>query len=200
MQSNSGRIMPALFRRLSTRSRSVPSSASRSLVPARTFFSRRNNEFWGFDDAFRQMERQFEQMENRMNSVFRNMGFKEPLLPVSAELTPRMTMYETETADKYTMNVVIGKNLPPENIKVSLKDRLVTVEVKYEKTYDHEDGKSKFSQELLRQFTLPEEIDVSQVKSLLTPDGVLTFEVPLPPKAIAESAKAKEIQITKNSN
>lgn len=185
-----------VIRRLS---RSVPSSPSR-LVPARTFFSRRNNEFWGVDDAFRQMERQFEQMENRMNSIFRNMGFKEPLLPVSVELTPRMTMYETETADKYAMNVVIGKNLPPENIKVNMKDRLVTVEVKYEKTYDHEDGKSKFSQELLRQFTLPEGIDVSQVKSVLTPDGILMFEAPLPPKAIADSAKVKEIPINKDSN
>jgi len=184
------------MRRLATRS--VPSSPSR-LVPARTFFSRhRGNELWDVGDVFRQMERQFEQMENSMNSAFRSLGFNKPLLPLSVDLTPRMVMYETETADKYIMNVVIGKNLPADNIKVSLKDRQVTVEVKYEKTYEHEDGKSKFSQELLRQFTLPEGIDTAQVKSLLTPDGILQFEAPLPPK-VAESAKAQDIPISKDS-
>jgi HSP20 family molecular chaperone IbpA len=192
MQSNYARmIVPTMLRRLK-------SSQPVRLAPHRTFFSRRSNALWDVGDTFRQMERQFEHMENELASTFRNLGIRgNRFLPsISMDLaTPPMTMYETETADKYTMNVVIGKGLPPENIKVNLKDRLIEVEVKYEKTYGYEDGKSKISQELLRAFTLPEGIDTSQVKSLLTPDGILQFTAPLPPKAVEESQKPHEIPI-----
>jgi HSP20 family molecular chaperone IbpA len=186
-------IAPTMLRRLASQHQPAV-----RLVPHRTFFSRRPNALWDVGDTFRQMERQFEHMENELASAFRNFGLRGNRFLPSSSLdltTSPMTMYETETADKYTMNVVIGKGLPPENIKVNLKDRVIEVEVKYEKTYDYEDGKSKISQELFRAFTLPEGIDAAEVKSLLTPDGVLQFTAPLPPKAIEEAKKPQEIPI-----
>jgi len=54
-----------------------------------------------------------------------------------------MSMYEAELDGKYQMNVSMGAEIKPENIKVTLKDRLLTVEAKYDHT--SEDGKLRVS-------------------------------------------------------
>ena len=59
-------------------------------------------------------------------------------------------------------------------MKISLKDRTVVVEGKYEHI---EDG-SRTYQEWSRQWILPETADLNQLRSVLDNDGVLTIEAP----------------------
>lgn len=161
--------------------------------PTRTFFSRRA--LVPFVDSpfsqLRQLDRHFDRIEQDLLGGFLN-PWKRISLPefVTRSSTP-MTVYEAETPGKYQVNVVIGDGIPAENIKVSLVDRMVRIEAKYE--HKSEDGTSSVSQEFMRQFTLPENVDPGQVKSLLTPEGILQIEAPLP---IEEgTSKVKEIPI-----
>jgi HSP20 family molecular chaperone IbpA len=94
---------------------------------------------------------------------------------------------------RYRMNLHMGANFSPENVKVSLKDRLMTVEAKQEQKSD--DGNTRLYQEVSRVFTLPDEVDAKDVKSVLNPDGVLTIEAPVHEKALPEPPKPKEIPV-----
>ncbi|CAG7730719.1 unnamed protein product [Allacma fusca] len=93
---------------------------------------------------------------------------------------------------KYCLNVRVG-NFSPENVKISLKDRVMTIEAKTEEK--SEDGNRRVYQEVSRQFTLPENVDLKEVKSILTPEGVLKIEAPLPQQALPEPPKPQEIPI-----
>jgi HSP20 family molecular chaperone IbpA len=137
------------------------------------------------------MERQFDRLERDI-LAFGNPWTKLVVPTYSRLFSAPMTIYESETPGKYTVNVVIGESVPAENVKVTLTDRVVKIEAKYE--HKAEDGQSSVSQEFMRQFTLPENVDLSQVKSFYTGDGILKIEGPVP---IEENAneKLKEIPI-----
>ncbi|CAG7726903.1 unnamed protein product [Allacma fusca] len=98
-----------------------------------------------------------------------------------------------EKSGKYIMNVPLGKDLSPEDLKISLKDRVMTIEGKKEQK--SEDGRSRSYHEFMRKFTLPEEVKTEEVKSMLTPEGYLKIEAPLPQGALPEPPKPKEIPI-----
>lgn len=91
------------------------------------------------------------------------------------------------TGDRYKMRI----NLPgfkPEDIKVSLKDRVLTIEAKMEK---RSANGSRLYQEISRMCTLPENVEMNNLKSQLTSDGVLAIEAQL----IVHEEKPKEIPI-----
>lgn len=87
-----------------------------------------------------------------------------------------------------------GANFNPENVKVTIKDRLLTIDAKFEQK--SEDGSSRMYQEISRAFTLPETVKIEEVKSLFTPEGELLIEAPLPE---LEAPKPKEIPIAVES-
>jgi len=136
-----------------------------------------------------------------MNAAFRDFGLRSPLrslvdpVPVSASPMRFFPMVEAETTGdnggKYILKMDVGADFNPENVKVSLKDRVLTVEAKFEQKSD--DGRSRMYQEMSRSFTLPENVKLDEVKSLLTPEGILTIEAPLPQ---VEAPKPKQIPIT----
>jgi len=168
--------------------------------PTRNFLvpQRRWNPLAILDHTMRDMNRHFKQMEQEMNSVFRNVGFNPEW--TSTSLYDSLPALEPEIVkegdkNKYRLNVFVGENFSPENIKVSLKDRIVTIEAKTDQK--SEDGKSRVYQEISRSFTLPEGVNVDELQSLLTPEGVLKFEGTLPKEALPEPPKPKEIPILK---
>lgn len=167
------------------------------LQPSRSLYLRRPKlpALWNvasdMEQHFDDVRRRFDQLERELTSSWG--------LPSIASIPGRsaspMTMYESDLDGKYQMNIALGDRFLPENIKLSLKDRVLTVEAKYD--HSSEDGTSRVHQEFTRQFTLPENVDPSQIKSLFTPDGILQIEAPLPVK---EGEKPKEIPIALESS
>jgi HSP20 family molecular chaperone IbpA len=143
-------------------------------------------------DTFTDLDRQFQRLESDMNSMLRQWG-----LPSRWEATQELGIQPEIVGEgdnkKYRLNVQMGENFSPENVKVSLKDRLMTVEAKQEQKSD--DGNTRVYQEVQRIFTLPENVEVKDVKSVLNPDGVLTIEAPIHERALPEPPKPKEIPV-----
>jgi HSP20 family molecular chaperone IbpA len=98
---------------------------------------------------------------------------------------------QTSTKDgKFTVSIPLGKHVKPEDLKVTIKDRELIVDVKTESK--SEDGSSRLYQELTKKIPMPEEVMVDQVKTVLTPEGVLKIEAPLPQ---AGPAKPQSVEI-----
>jgi HSP20 family molecular chaperone IbpA len=98
----------------------------------------------------------------------------------------------TEGSDgKYRLNVPLGRSIGPEDVKIGIKDKIMTIEAKKEQK--SEDGNCRVYQEYVRKFTLPENIDTKEVKSVLTPEGYLQIEAPLPLKKLEEPKKQEAL-------
>jgi len=166
--------------------------------PMRSFFDLRPLHLLGaLEDSTREMDREFSNLERRLNSALRQElqgvqgGNSSHNTSLSLGVQPEIV---TEgDAKKYRLNIHMGNNFAPEDVKVSLKDGVVTIDAKKEKT--SEDGNSRFYQEVTRKFTLPANLEMKEVKSSLSPDGVLKIEAPLPKKALPEPPKATEIPV-----
>jgi len=169
---------------------------------------------WGvtsFTDSSRaldDMERTFAQMEHEMKTAFRDFGMGPGRFELPRNhrfLAPRSSPSDKffasptiengnggENDGKYVVNMDIGTEFKPDDIKVTLKDRMLTIEGKIDHT--SEDGHSRTHQEFSRSFSIPEGIKIQEVKSLFTPEGMLRIEAPLP-----EPSKPKEIPISVQS-
>jgi len=95
---------------------------------------------------------------------------------------------------KYIGVIPLGTNVSPDDLKVSMKDHLITVEAKREEK--SEDGNTRCYQEFTRKFTLPEKVEMKEVKSFLSPEGELHIEAPLPNTLSAEETKELESELT----
>ncbi|CAG7719130.1 unnamed protein product [Allacma fusca] len=160
--------------------------------PLRTFFGRRypRNELSVIEDTMKDMDRHFQRMEREFDQRFR--GFSRPW---AVQLRPwiESELFSEGKPSKYTLNVNVGEQFKPEDVKISLKDRLLTIEAKGEVV--SEDGSSRVYQEISRRFTLPDNIDVKELKSVLSPEGILRIEAPLPQEG-AVKVEPKEIPIS----
>jgi len=136
----------------------------------------------------------FTEMSRSMDRVFREW---DRLLPFRSH-SPwdgvfRFVPIESAADGKRVYKIEL--NLPdftPEHINVSIKDRDVTVRAKHES----DTNGCKQYREYTYQYTLPNEVDVQQVRSLISPEGLLTIEAPLP--ALKEP-ELKEIPIEKEN-
>lgn len=147
--------------------------------------------FWGFPRPtdfrvmLRDIDRQMEHFDRDVQSFIRNAPAITSLLPRALSLP----VEAVETAgNTYRVNIDVS-GFKPEDIKLALKDRLLTVEAKMEQK--SEDGGTRFYQEMSRAYTIPENVDITNLKSLLTSDGVLAIEGPLS----EEASKPHEIPI-----
>lgn len=176
------------------------------MAPVRTLFSRRALAPWNLvERQMEDMDRQFARLERDMNAAFRDFGFPSARIrsffeppPSAPSLTNRVfPTIEAQTSPasepgkpgKYCLRIDLGEGFTPEDIKVNLKDRMLTIHAKLEKK--SEEG--RLYQEVTRSFALPENINPEEVKSLLTPEGILTIEAPLPE---VEAPQPKEIPIS----
>jgi HSP20 family molecular chaperone IbpA len=101
---------------------------------------------------------------------------------------------QTSTANgKYAVTIPLGKDVKPEDVKVAIKDRDLVVDVKVESKA--EDGSSRLYQELTKKVRLPDEVKVNEVKTVLSPEGILNVEAPLPQ---AGSVRPQMVEIPVN--
>ena len=84
----------------------------------------------------------------------------------------------------------------PENIKVALADRTVTIKARDEQKA--EDGSVRRSQEYVYEYSLPAEVEPNNVKSYLK-DGILNIEADLPAIEPPKS-NVHELEIERKSN
>ncbi|XP_066998531.2 alpha-crystallin A chain [Anabrus simplex] len=81
----------------------------------------------------------------------------------------------------------------PDEITVKVVDNCVLVEGKHE---EREDEHGFISRQFQRRYKLPDDVDVDNVTSKLSSDGILTIECP---KKVSPSAKERIIPITRSS-
>jgi len=105
-------------------------------------------------------------------------------------LTPQSIPIQgvVQRGDVYRINVSMN-GFKPEEITISLKENTLTVEGKMDRKMD--DG-SKFQQESTREMTLPDDVDVSSLKSFLGADGILSIEADY-----KSGRKPKEIPVSR---
>jgi len=159
-------------------------------LPAPRYAPRSWNTLSVMEDSLRDMDRQFNQMFRDVNSLFRE--FRIPEFIPQDILGMESKVVTEGDQKKYLMNVFLGESVTPENVKVNLKDRVMTIEAKVDQK--SEDGNTRVYQEISRKFVLPEHVNPKEVKSIMGPDGILKIEAPIPPEAIPEP-KPKEIPI-----
>ncbi|KAK6040696.1 Hsp20/alpha crystallin family protein [Cooperia oncophora] len=96
----------------------------------------------------------------------------------------------TDDGSKFTVALNVSK-FKPDELKVNIDGRTLTVEGKQEV----KEGSSYTSRSFLRQWTLPEGVDVEQIRSSLTDEGQLAIELPKPKPTI----NSRSIPITKGN-
>ncbi|KAK6040426.1 Hsp20/alpha crystallin family protein [Cooperia oncophora] len=94
----------------------------------------------------------------------------------------------TDDESKLTIALNVSK-FKPDELKVNVDGRTLTVEGKQEV----KDGSNYTARSFLRQWTLPENIDVEQIRSSLSDEGQLAIELPKP----KETSNARNIPILK---
>lgn len=128
----------------------------------------------------RDMDRAAERFEREVADFF----------PFRRHFFPRPIAIEgvKQRGDAYHLNFDV-QGFKPEEINVSLKDNVLKIQAKMERT--GEDG-SKYQQEFSRELTLPENVDPAELKSYLH-DGILSIEATYKPEE-----KPKEIPVSKD--
>lgn len=164
------------------------------LFPVGHFFNTSRHRPWTrqfaneIGSTLQAVDRQFNEMERDLANVFGSVAG-------STSLNPRIEPQIVQDGDKkkYMLNINMGKEFAPENLKMSIKDNVMTIDAK--KEFVSEDGNHRSYQEVSRKFTLPEGIDAKAVTSHLDNQGVLKIEAPLPQKALPEPPKPTMIPI-----
>lgn len=133
----------------------------------------------GVRSVFRDIDRAMERFEKDMIDHF---PFRR-LLPRSIPIQGVI-----QRGDVYRVNVDVD-GFKPEEINISMKENTLVIGAKMERK--SEDG-SKFQQEFTREMTLPEEVDLTTLKSFLGNDGVLSIEA-----SYKSEAKPKEIPVSR---
>ncbi|XGW23727.1 hypothetical protein V3C99_005722 [Haemonchus contortus] len=85
----------------------------------------------------------------------------------------------TDDGSKLAISLDVSK-FKPDELKVNIDGRTLTVEGKQEV----KEGSSYTARSFLRQWTVPEDVDIEQIRSALTEDGHLAIEMPKPKPAI----------------
>lgn len=95
-------------------------------------------------------------------------------------LHPKQLIDSTVSIDndtfKMTMNV---KQYKPEEVTVKVMDCSLVIEAKHE---EKQDDKIIVSRQFMRRYLLPARVDVDQVTSTISTDGILTITAPLKPE------------------
>jgi len=158
--------------------------------PLAHFFSPARHRPWNrqlatLEKNMREMDRDFDRLERQLSG---RLGGE---IAAASRIEPQIVQ-EGENK-KYLVNVNMGKDFAPDNLKVTIKDGVLTVDAKHEEV--SEDGHHRRYQEVSRRFTLPQGVDAKQVKSHLDAHGVLKIEAPLPQAALPAPQAPKPIAI-----
>lgn len=144
--------------------------AQLSTHPARRNFFGPPGRWDPFSDmttAIREIEKNVGRMERDMDKFWSRSGM-DRFLPTFSRMSPIATK---DGVHRITMDL---SGYKPEDVHVSLKDRVVTVEGKFEQKDEHH----RLYQEWSKKYTLPESADLDKMKSMIDSDGVLIIEAP----------------------
>ncbi|XP_068236770.1 heat shock protein Hsp-16.1/Hsp-16.11-like isoform X2 [Palaemon carinicauda] len=135
----------------------------------------------GRDSPFTQMEEFMKDMEKKfkrdVDNVFRDLPrVIESGMPRLTEIRPRPRFGDVEdisTPETYKLAFNFP-NAKPEDVKVSLKGKTLTVTGSMEEVTET----SKSSRQVSLQYEIPECVNLDALESTLSQDGILTVEAP----------------------
>ncbi|KAK7073822.1 hypothetical protein SK128_019207 [Halocaridina rubra] len=169
------RAVPGLRKALTLGNRSLNNGYILMKVPMRQFYR------GGRDSPFAQMEEFMKDMERKfrrdMDNIFRDLpraietGFSR--VP---DVKPRPRFGDIEdisTNDTYKLAFCLP-NAKPEDVKVTLKGRTLTVKGTAEEVTET----SKSSRQIAYEYEVPEDVNVDALESSMSHDGILTIEAP----------------------
>ncbi|KAG8039169.1 hypothetical protein G9C98_003476 [Cotesia typhae] len=139
---------------------------------------------WNPDQMFRDMERNFREMERRFP-----LAYYRPWADLMREDGKGTS---TIKADKDKFQVALDvQQFKPEEINVKIQDNFIVVEGKHE---EKRDDHGIVSRQFIRKYMIPEQCDPEKATSALSTDGVLIITAPRKPEAI-EAKKEIPIKI-----
>ncbi|KDR22816.1 stress-induced protein 1-like [Zootermopsis nevadensis] len=133
-----------------------------------------------FGSVFRDLDRTFERLERDFIEHFPFRRFFPRSIPIQGVV---------QSGDLYRINIDVD-GFKPEEISISLKENIITIQAKMERKA--EDG-NKLQQEFTREMSLPDNVDLSSLKTFLGIDGVLNIEASYKP-----DVKPKEIPVSRS--
>jgi kynurenine--oxoglutarate transaminase/cysteine-S-conjugate beta-lyase/glutamine--phenylpyruvate transaminase len=194
------RVFPSLGP-LCSRNISVTSTVNRGNSLARL-----DNEIMGLaNHVFRDMDREFERMRNRMTSRFNLLtpeiwsdptAFIAPMSLLESEqnLLPSMVTTDKEGNRKFQLALNL-KEFKPEEIKVKTVGKNLVVSAKTER----KDENDYYLREISQSYQLPNDLNVEELKSKVNDDGMLICDAPLPKLTEAQKQQEKPIPIEHES-
>jgi len=178
------------FRSLINKSRLINPKTLQSINPikpqqTRSFFGGRNwDPFSDLNTAMKEMERNSRELEN----AFRRMRF--PGIP-STNIPVQGVQ-----GGVHRINLDLT-GFKPEGVNVSLNNNILKINASMDQT--SECGTQRIQQSVTREYTLPENLELGKMKSLLSEDGILSIETPV--KGGPNEPKGpQEIPISRDSN
>jgi len=170
-----------------------------------------------YPTAFGQMEQHMRDMDRRMDEMFRSFHSLRPMdsamgpmpsgalssmpsppaMPNFGQMMPMQPMQELKIDNPYVTDKDGNRKLKldfdvrqftPEEIQVKTQDRQLCVHAKHEEKGEH----GQVYREYQRYFLLPDNLEPERLSSVLSPDGVLSIEAPMP---ALEAPKKTEISI-----
>lgn len=154
----------------------------------RNFFGGRNfDPVSDLNKALKELERTSRDIERQFQNVGKNLGiptasFPSRPIPINS--------------DQYQITLDLA-GFKPEDILVNLDGNILKINAKMNQT--SEDGTQVIFQEICRTYTLPENVEVEKMASLLSHDGILSIEAPLKRSNVEKATKEpKEIPISRS--
>jgi len=141
-----------------------------------------------FQDLAREMEQRMSDMRSQMFTLMPSESFSKP---IEGHFHPKLdhpNMIEKDGKNVMELKFDV-QNFKPEDINIKTKDNVLEVHAKQENNSDN----AKVFKEYRRQITLPVGTVLEDMTSVLSPEGILTVEAPIPKKAI-EPAPVKQTQ------
>lgn len=137
------------------------------------------------------MERNITRMERDMDRFWG--GQRPGFLPTFSRILPIENPSQND--GKYRLQLDLH-GFKPEDVKIHLQERTLQIEAKMEQ----KDGDgSRHYQEITRCYTIPENVDMEQLKSVLKTDGILSIEAPLKAEEVPK-IENQEIPIHRDNN
>ncbi|KAK5965487.1 SHSP domain-containing protein [Trichostrongylus colubriformis] len=130
----------------------------------------------------------FNEIDNTISVIDRFEKPTRPSLRRRKEAVVNNSGKITDDESKLAISLNVSK-FKPEELKVNIDGRTLTIEGQQEV----KDGSSYTMRSFVRQWNLPEDVDVEQIRSTLTENGQLAIEVPKAKPAVT----ARNIPIQK---
>lgn len=157
-----------------------PSSVAGGQSSAMTSWQDFMTPFKEMEERMKLLDRQFSEMSQQMSKKMASI--RPPAMGSAMQKDPIIT--DANGKRKYQLNFDL-RQYKPEEIHVKTHNQHLCVHAKHEST----DGGNKVYREYQQQMSIPEGIEMQSLCSVLSPDGVLTIEAPMPetsPKAIQQ--------------